>query len=132
MPAERVDCGSVFAAQKLWALLEALGDEVEDQVPVVSVRLESGDTIDVFRAQRVRERPIVWRIRGFVGEPAEATEVRALLLGTTDRRAVAMTDPSDVEASHLAGRIVADARPGSRALSDLATVVARAIRDRHN
>jgi hypothetical protein len=130
MPPERVDYGSVFAAQKLWALLEDLGDEVEDPIPVVSVRLESGDVIDVFRAQRVREQPIVWRIRGFIGEPAEATEVRALLLGTTDRRAVAMTEPSHVEASHMAGQIVADARPDSRALADLATVVARAIRDR--
>lgn len=125
-----VHCRLVLVAQRLWALLENFDGEVEDHVPVVSVRLEGGDVIDVFRAERVRERPIVWRIRGFIGEREEPMEIRALLLGTTDERAVAMTEPGSVDASHMAGQIVTDVRASTRALGDLAEVIAQAIRQR--
>jgi len=114
---------------ELSALFAGLATEADRDVPVVRLVLEDGRTLDVFRAERVREHPIVWRTRGFAGDIRPA-EFVALLLGTTDGRAVVMAGPGDAGSATMGGQAVTGASPAARRLADLADLVARRVRDR--
>ncbi|MBK6918007.1 MAG: hypothetical protein IPH07_11455 [Deltaproteobacteria bacterium] len=113
----------------LQALLPTLDRELEDAVPVVRLRLEDGRQLDVFRADRVRERPIAWRIRGFVGD-IRPTEFVAVLLGALDGRAVLTmaADPTQPDAS--AGGQVVQVAVANRRMADLVDLVAARVRAR--
>ena len=117
----------VLEPGELWDLLSALGGEETGHVPVVALTLDGGARIDVFRAEQVRSQPVAWRIRGFSGESPQLTEVRAVLLGTTDGRAMLMMGADQAPA---AGRSVIDAKAETRPLADLADVIAQAVRRR--
>lgn len=114
---------------EIGALLEALEVEVERDVPVVRLQVEDGRTLDVFRAERLRDRPIVWRTRGFSGDIRPA-EFVALLLGTLDGRAIVTAGPGDATASTMNGQAVVGVSRSSRRLADLADLIARRVRDR--
>jgi hypothetical protein len=117
----------VLEPGELWDLLSALGGEETDHVPVVALTLDGGAKLDVFRAEQVRSQPVAWRIRGFSGEGPQPTEVRAVLLGTTDGRAMLMMGADQAPA---AGRSVIDATAETRPLADLADIIAQAVRRR--
>lgn len=111
------------------ALLVALGREVESNVPVVRLVLADGRALDVFRATRVRERPVAWRIRGFVGD-IRPTEFVAVLLGTQDGRALVTAAPGDTAEVLASAQLVVQASAATRRLADLAEVVAARVRAR--
>lgn len=113
----------------LAALLPTLDRELEDAVPVVRLRLDDGRQLDVFRADRVRERPIAWRIRGFVGD-IRPTEFVAVLLGALDGRAVLTmaADPTQPDASP--GGEVVQVAVANRRMADLVDLVAARVRAR--
>ncbi|MBX7077825.1 MAG: hypothetical protein K1X88_01480 [Nannocystaceae bacterium] len=111
------------------ALLVALDREVESNVPVVRLVLADGRALDVFRATRVRERPVAWRIRGFVGD-IRPTEFVAVLLGTQDGRALVTAAPGDTAEVLASAQLVVQASAATRRLADLAEVVAARVRAR--
>lgn len=111
------------------ALLVALGREVESNVPVVRLVLADGRALDVLRATRVRERPVAWRIRGFVGD-IRPTEFVAVLLGTQDGRALVTAAPGDTAEVLASAQLVVQASAATRRLADLAEVVAARVRAR--
>lgn len=114
---------------EIGALLAQLAVEIDRDVPVVRLDIEDGRTLDVFRAEQVRELPIVWRTRGFAGDIRPA-EFVALLLGTTDGRAIVTAGPGDMTSATMNGQAVVRATRTSRRLADLADLIARRVRDR--
>jgi hypothetical protein len=114
---------------EIGALLAGLDAEVGRDVPVVRLEVEDGRTLDVFRAERVRDRPIVWRTRGFAGDIRPA-EFVALLLGTTDGRAIVTAGPGDAAAATMSGQAVIGVSRSSRRLADLADLIAQRVRER--
>ncbi len=114
---------------EIGALLAGLGREIDREVPVVRIGVADGRTLDVFRADKLREHPIVWRTRGFAGDIRPA-EFVALLLGTTDGRAIVTAGPGDAAAATMSGQAVVAASRSSRRLTDLAEIIARRVRDR--
>jgi hypothetical protein len=121
----------VLKVETLWELLADLGSEDDGAVPVVSLRLDSGNQLDVFRAEQVRERPIAWKVRGFSSDEAGPKERRAVLLGTTDGRAMLMSEAAQTsEDAPGGGGVVVGASAERRPLGDLADVIANAIRRR--
>lgn len=114
---------------EIGALLAELDAEVDRDVPVVRMVLEDGRTLDVFRAEQLRDRPIVWRTRGFVGD-IRPTEFLALLLGTVDGRAIVTAGPGDAAAAAMGGQAVVAASRSTRRLADLADLIARRVRER--
>jgi len=114
---------------EIGALLAQLSVEIDRDVPVVRLDIEDGRTLDVFRAEQVRELPIVWRTRGFAGDIRPA-EFVVLLLGTTDGRAIVTAGPGDMTSATMNGQAVVRATRTSRRLADLADLIARRVRDR--
>lgn len=114
---------------EIGVLLAGLGGEIDREVPVVRIGVADGRTLDVFRADKLREHPIVWRTRGFAGDIRPA-EFVALLLGTTDGRAIVTAGPGDAAAATMSGQAVVAASRSSRRLTDLAEIIARRVRDR--
>ncbi len=111
------------------ALLVALDREVEATVPVVRLVLADGRSLDVFRATRVRERPVAWRVRGFVGD-IRPQEFVAVLLGTQDGRALVTAAPGAAADAFASAQLVVQASAATRRLADLAEVVAARVRER--
>jgi hypothetical protein len=114
---------------EIGALLAQLDAPVERDVPVVRLDIEDGRTLDVFRAERVREHPIVWRTRGFAGDIRPA-EFVALILGTMDGRAIVTAGPGDATSATMNGQAVVRASRTSRRIADLADLIAKRVRDR--
>lgn len=114
---------------EIGALLAELDAEIGRDVPVVRIDIEDGRALDVFRAERVREHPLVWRTRGFAGDIRPA-EFVALLLGTTDGRAIVMAGPGDATAATMNGQAVIRASRSTRRVADLAELIASRVRDR--
>jgi hypothetical protein len=112
---------------QIGALLGQLAVEIDRDVPVVRLEIEDGRALDVFKADRVREHPIVWRTRGFAGDIRPA-EFVALLLGTTDGRAIVTAGPGDATAATMNGQAVVRATRSTRRLADLADLIARRVR----
>ncbi len=115
--------------ESLEALLPTLARELEDAVPVVRLRIDDGRQLDVFRAERVRERPVAWRIRGFLGD-IRPVEFVAVLLGALDGRAM-LTLPADAtQPAATAGGEVVHVGVANRRMADLADLVAARVRAR--
>jgi hypothetical protein len=113
-------------AHEVFALLQGLAHgDIERSVPIVRIELGDGTTLDVFRAEQVRERPIAWRVRGFAGNEAPR-EFVALVLGTIDGRATVMTAAGEPGG----GQTVASANNATRKLGELAELIARRVRER--
>ncbi|MCA9649276.1 MAG: hypothetical protein H6712_11005 [Myxococcales bacterium] len=118
------------AAARLWPALEALAaglDPDEPTIPTVRVALEGGAVLEVFRAEPVEASMIAWRVRGFTN----GSSVRlAVILGTTDGRAM-VTERVDTEDDHaVVGGLVADVEPSRRSIDDLSAAIAEAVRAR--
>lgn len=108
-------------------LLGQLDGEYDASLPVVRLTLDDGRTLDVFRGDKVREKPVVWRLRGFVGD-IRPTEFVALMLGTTDGRVILTTGPGDD--ATMNGAAVVSAVSARRKLADLTDAIARRVRER--
>lgn len=115
--------------ESLEALLPTLAREVEDAVPVVRLRVDDGRQLDVFRAERVRERPVAWRIRGFLGD-IRPVEFVAVLLGALDGRAMLTMAADTAQAGTGAGGEVVQVGAATRRMADLADLVAARVRAR--
>lgn len=108
-------------------LLGQLDGEYDASLPVVRLGLEDGRTLDVFRGDRVRDKPVVWRLRGFVGD-IRPKEFVALVLGTVDGRVILTTGPGDD--ATMNGAAVVSAIAARRKLADLTDAIARRVRER--
>lgn len=122
------DAHEELAVDALGPLFEALVGEVEGAIAVVRLQLDDGRTLDVFRADRVREKPAAWRLRGFVGD-IRPSEFLAVLLVTVDGRAM-VTGPAADAAIGFDGQLVVGASPATRRIADLAELIARRVRTR--
>ncbi|MEM1030531.1 MAG: hypothetical protein AAGN82_09285 [Myxococcota bacterium] len=113
----------------LRTLLSALETAASDDIPAVTLRLDGGDRIDVFRAEPVPSRPAAWRIRGIADgdDPEVPIEVRAVLLGTTDGRAMLVRD---IDRAPGGGDVIVEAVASTRPSGDLAALIAHAVRRR--
>lgn len=138
---------TVDVASRLWEHLEGLArglDPLRPSIPTVRVTLDSGATLEVFRAEPVEASIAAWRVRGFTGASSGASSVverarmtsrptssavrLAVILGTRDGRAMVTERVSGDEEEALVGGLVVSAEPGERALVDLSEAIAAAVR----
>ena len=122
--------------ETLPTLTESTGDESLERLPCIQVTLHTGAIFDIYKARLVRETMPVWSVRGFYaaapvdgGETdlSNASERRALVLGTQDGRALVSAPPAGVDSAFPSEVVVASEKT-SRSLGDLAAVIASAVR----
>lgn len=130
-PDQRAAAEHLF--EMLPGLVDSTGDETLDRLPCVQVTLHTGASFDIYKARLVREAMPVWSVRGFY-TPApdtelalDASERRALVLGTQDGRALVSAPPAGVD-SAFPSEVVVGSEKSSRSLGDLAAVIASAVR----
>ena len=130
-PDQRAAATHLF--ETLPGLTDSTGDETLERLPCVQVTLHTGAFFDIYKARLVREAMPVWSVRGFYTPAPEsdlgldASERRALVLGTQDGRALVSAPPAGVD-SVFESEVVVGSKKTSRSLDDLAAVIASAVR----
>ncbi len=132
MNVDDVDAQQRQAAEALFSALATLAKAVPDAnvLPCVRALLPNGAQFEIYKADRMPAAVPVWKVRGFyqTSPVAAATERRGLILRTQDGRAVVTGSGGIVQAQSLAGDVVQAAESCERKVSELADVIAAAIR----
>ena len=110
--------------------LEGLGTPTDLEAtsfPCVRLELRDGASFDVYRADRASPNAQIWRVRGFLDRGGSTREQRALILGTTDGRAM-LNLGNTLSPDNMADNTVTQATPVSRPIEDLSEAMAKAVR----
>lgn len=121
---------AVDAASRLWVALEGLAsglDPAKTTIPTVRIVLEGGAVLEVFRAESIEAPMTAWRVRGFTNG---ATVRLAVILGTTDGRAMVTERVSTDEEQAVVAGLVADIQTSERGIDELSAAIAEAVRAR--